>query len=1167
MSKARSSRLANTLRVLLGSTVTALLLSALAVAQTASIKGTVTDSTGAVVVGADVAAHNLDNNSTRTVTTGGSGEYAITNLVAGHYDIAISKTGFRVFKVQQLVLTVDQSLTTNARLEAGSTGEEIQVRGTDLPPVDLDTAQVSNLVESRQIQDLPLITRDPYSLVLLSPGAVQTNTGLGGFSVNGSRERNNNFLLDGTDNNDTSVPGIPDGVLSANPDSTEEFRVITSNFNAEYGRNTGAIIDVLTKSGSNSFRADAYEYGRWNGFGGARDWFNPATGPNGGPMNPYVRNQFGYSIGGPIIKNKTFFFFNEEFDRFRTATTGTATVPTEALKTGKFTFIGSSGPVAVDLTPGSSQNAFNLPLDNTIQKVLALYPNPTSLSGDGLTGTITFPTGSKQNSYNTVAKIDQNFNNHESLSLRYGYDHFFDPDPFHDDVLPGGIGATSSKSIDEGLSADLTSSLRSNLINDFKFGWNHVYATFNCNHSVLDTVGTVDQFGNGTDYNFVDPFSSLGCLDLGDADGQFRKTGTVSYTDGLTWVRGNHTFKFGGDFRDVGESGSDNFFSRRGLNTDSVAIGGPDLIQNVPGETLQLADAASALYGFVIEDFSSEFFNKSGVRQGSDNKFFRQHEYDGYAQDTWKIRKNLTLSLGLRYQFDSVPYEEHGNFSNLLQNPASYGPGQNVVLSIVGPGTGKQLYNSDPTNFEPRVGFSWDPTGGGKTAIRGAVGIFHDRVFGNLFGNARGNPPFEQDYFNFPFQTINSALPAGSFGGATAGPFLSVVPPTTPSAVIPDGSQLAPDLFDIHFRNPVSDNWNVGIQHEFLGNTVVDLSYVGSKGTHIFREVNGNPQDPALVSQLVAFCSNPNSFVNVFGQTTSCTASEVTKANLFNGFDNGVLPMNAVANNAMDSPFFIRSVGNSSYNSLQLKITHRLSHGFEVQGSYTYAHAIDNSGDPIVPGAGNRGFPRNSLNLAAERGNSDNDIRHVAVINYLWEVPLGRGRGYLNSGAVGRIFEGFQLSGITTIQGGLPFDVYSTTDSERSGLSNRADLVGNPFAAGTNPNASQGKVYFTNIDAFAQPAYGGPGNIGRNREYGPGFVEFNVSVAKRMAITERVKMELRFEGYNVFNHPEFTNPGADPAVLGNQLGSPLFGVITSTRSNPDGTTSARQIQVALKLSF
>jgi len=287
MATARYPRVINPFRVVFGSILTALLLTSLAVAQTASIKGTVTDTSGAVVVGADVVAHNLDNNSTRTVTTGDTGTYTITNLPAGRYDIAVSKTGFRVFKVQQVVLSVDQSLTSNARLEPGSTGEEIQVLGTDLPPVDLDTAQVSNLVESRQMQDLPLITRDPYSLVLLSPGTSQTNTGLGGFTINGSRERNNNFLLDGVDNNDTSVPGIPDGLLTANPDSTEEFRVITSNFNAEYGRNTGAIIDVVTKSGTNALHGAAYEFGRWNSFGGARDWFNPRVSSDG-TVNPMI---------------------------------------------------------------------------------------------------------------------------------------------------------------------------------------------------------------------------------------------------------------------------------------------------------------------------------------------------------------------------------------------------------------------------------------------------------------------------------------------------------------------------------------------------------------------------------------------------------------------------------------------------------------------------------------------------------------------------------------------------------------------------------------------------------------------------------------------------------------------------------------------------------------
>ncbi len=1158
-------------KVILGWSLIVLVFSAVALAQSGSITGTVADSTGAVVPGADVIARNVGSNTVRSTISNNDGVYSLTDLAVGTYEINVTRQSFKTFHATAVELTVAQTLTINVKLEAGAISEEVQVRGDQVPDIDLETSQVSNLVDSKKMEDLPLITRDPYSLVLLSPGTIQTNTGLGGFSVNGSRERNNNFLLDGTDNNDTSVPGAPSGgVLSANPDSTEEFRVITSNFNAEFGRDTGAIVDVITKSGTNKFHADAYEFGRWNGFGGARDPFNPGIGPNAGPQNPYVRNQFGYSIGGPIRKDKTFFFFNEEFDRFRTALTGSAVVPTPAFKTGVFTYIDPNGlQVPIDLTQGSSTNAYNLPLDPTIQRVLALYPNPTTLNGDGFTGNIFFPTDSQQNSYNTVAKIDHHFSDHETVSLRYGYDHSVDPDPFHDDVLPGGVGSTSVKSISDAVSANLTSILKTNLINNFIFGWNHIYAAFACNHSAIDGVGTIDQFGNGTDYTF-DPFNSLGCLSLGDSNGQGRKTGTVSYTDSISWVHGNHTFKFGGDFRNVGESGDDNFSSRRDLATDSPGLGGPDLINFPAGpgvETLQLADAASALYGFVIEDFNAEFFNKNATRQGTDNKFFRQHEYDGYAQDTWKVRSNFTLSLGLRYQFDSVPYEQGSNLSNLLGDPASFAAGQNVVLSVVGPGTGHKLYGDDWSNIEPRVGFSWDPKGDGKTAVRGAFGIFHDRVFGNLFGNARGNPPFEQDYFNFPFQTVNSAVPVGSFGGATQGPLPVVVPDTVPSPIIPDGSQLAPVLFDTGFRNPVSDNWTLGVQHQLPGNITVDLGYVASKGTHIFRELNGNPSNPVLVNQLLAICNGTTVFTNAFGVPTTCESTDVTKANLFSGFDNGVLPFNAIANNALVSPAYIRSVGNSNYNSLQLKVTRRMTHGLEVQGSYTYAHGIDDSGDPLVPGAGNRGFPRNSLDLAEERGNSDNDIRHVAVFNYIWAMPLGKGRSYLNQGALGRVFEGLQLSGITTIQGGLPFDVYSTTDSERTGVSNRADLVGNPFAPGNNPNASAGKVYFTNVDAFTQPAYGGPGNIGRNHEYGPGLVVFNLSLAKVMAITERVGMEFRIEGYNIFNHPEFTNPGSDSAALGNQLGSPIFGVITSTRSNPDSTTSARQLQVALKLSF
>jgi hypothetical protein len=1145
--------------------------------QTGSISGTVTDSSGAVVQGAFVSAHHLGTGEIHVAQSGANGAYTIINLPVGDYEVSARQTNFKTFRMPSLTLTVAQSITLNVQLVPGAITEEVTVRADSAAPVDLETSQVSNLVDQQQMKDLPLITRDPYSLVLLSPGTSQTNSGLGGFTVNGSRERNNNFLLDGVDNNDTSVPGIPDGVLSANPDSTQEFRVITNNFNAEYGRNTGAIIDVVTKSGTNSFHGGVYEFGRWNGFGGARDWFNPTIDASGNStkMNPYVRNQFGYSIGGPIFKNKTFFFFNEELERFRTTLTNSSTVPTAAFKTGQFNF-NNDPTTPVDITQAGANNAtptileqFGVPVplpaapaDPTAQKVFALFPNPNIDNGDGFSGTLQFPSGSKQNSYNTVAKIDHHFTDRESVTLRYGYDHFFDPNPFHADILPGNVGGVSSKSLNQGLSATLTSTLTNNLVNNLTFGWNKVYANFGCTGiSTLDSpIPSTDAFGNGWDFG-MDPFTSAGCLSL-VSDGQWRKTGTTSYTDNISWVHGNHTFKFGGDFRNIGEQGENGFFSRRQVGLTVTGTFGVALVQGVPGATLQLNDAASAYYGFVASDFNAEFFNKTAVRQGTDNKHFRQHEYDWFGQDTWKVRRNLTLTLGLRYQLDGVPYEEGANFSNLLTNPASFP----VVMSVVGPGTGKQLYNSDYSNIEPRVGFSWDPWSNGKTAIRGAFGIFHDRVFGNLFGNARGNPPFEQDYSTNPLDTIN-----GFYGGGINGPFpLPSVPQTTPSLTIPlynpntGVGGLAPIIFDTHFRNSASNNWNLGIQKELPGNTVFDLAYVGSEGHHIYRELDGNPPDPGLVQQLLAFCvpSNPNN-------TMGCSADTVIKTNLYIGAELGRLPFDAVQFNALVQPFYQRSVGNSIYNSLQAKITHRLSHGLQVQGAYTWAHGLDDSSDPLVPAAGNRGFPRNSLNLSEERGNSDNDIRQVAVINYAWEVPLGRGKGYLNTGAAGKIFEGMQFAGITTLQTGHPFDVFSSTDMERTGLSGRADLVAgqNPFGSPGSNSTPGLRTWFNNTNAFSlrsdgsgAPLFDGPGNIGRNHFYGPGFVDFDLVFAKQMKFTERFNAELRVEGYNIFNHPHFNNPA-------NLVGGANFGQISSTVGRPDATTSARQLQVALKLNF
>ena len=275
-----------------------------AFAQTATITGTVVDSTGAVVAKAKITVHNIDTNIDRTTESSGEGNFTVVQIPAGTYNVSVQAGGFKVATFNALVLTVDQALTLTVRLEVGDVTQSVVVSGETVAQIDTTDAQVSSVIDDRQVRELPLILRDPYQLILLTPGAIGTNSGLGGFSVNGSREQNNNFKLDGADNNDPGVPAS--GLVTLNPDDTEEFRVINSAYLPEFGRNSGAVIDIITRSGTNNYHGDLYEFGRWDALG-ARDFFNHAADT---PKNPYTRNDFGASIGGPIIKNKTFFFFN-----------------------------------------------------------------------------------------------------------------------------------------------------------------------------------------------------------------------------------------------------------------------------------------------------------------------------------------------------------------------------------------------------------------------------------------------------------------------------------------------------------------------------------------------------------------------------------------------------------------------------------------------------------------------------------------------------------------------------------------------------------------------------------------------------------------------------------------------------------------------------------------
>ena len=1140
-----------------------LLLCGTLLAQTsASISGTVTDPSGAAVADADVTATNLGTGAVRSGTSNATGFYTIPSLAPGDYLVNVRKEGFRTTEFKRLPLSVAQALVLNVGLPLGTVQQSVEVSDDSVAPIDTETSQLSTLVSAKTITDLPLLTRNPYELVLLSPGATQPNNGNNGFSVNGSRDRNNNFLLDGVDNNDTSVPGGGTGILGANPDSTQEFRVITNNFNAEYGRNTGAIIDVITRGGSNQFHGDGYWFGRYNALG-ARDFFNSDPAP----QDPYVRNDFGFSVGGPIIKDRTFFFINGEYQRFRTTLTESRTVPTAAFKSGVFTVPTATGTQTIDLTAGAADNQTGLGPDPEIQRLLNLLPNPNA--GDvipGVSGTLNFASPDSLNAYTWTGKIDHKLTEKEQLSLRYAYGRSVESNQGHSELAPG-LDLLSTPSYQQGVFAGLTSTFRNNLINEFKFGWNKNYAAFNSNCNLFNPITGADAFGNGVDIQVPDgaflngPVNVFGCNTLFDSAGQCRNTGTTSYGDVVTWVKSNHTIKFGGDFRDVRSSGDDNFNSRSllffnrfsGTGFQDAAVSGldPTIASNV-ASTVQ--DLSWFLVGGVFGQFQSQFYNHAGTRVATDNKDFRQREFDGFIQDTWKVTRNLTLNYGFRYQFNGVPFETGGNFSNLFQNPDSFA--NTYSFTLVGAGTGHQVYSNDYKNFEPRIGIAWDPFKDGKTSVRAGYGIFHDRVFDNIFGNARSNPPFQGTFLNIPSTVLTpEQIPA---------PATQPAPGTTFS----NGANQVVTLLDPNIRQPASQNWNFGIQRSLPGGAVLELNYVGSHATHVIRILDAVPPDPALIQQNIASC------VAQGGCLPGDPQGVISGSALYGGINNPgtlVIPPSiretALQTAANFPPSSItRTNADSRYNALQATVTKQLSHGLQIGGAYTWSHATDDSNDPLTPEQGTGSFPVDSRNPnTVSRGNSDNDIRQRGVVDFSYELPFGTGKSFLSQGVLGKGLEGIQISGIVSAQTGHPYTVFTSAfDNGRTGIASFSypDVIGSPFASsGPQISANGVRTGASDLAAFSDTFLGHIGDSGRNQFYGPHYTNVDMVLMKNIRINERFRMQFRSEFFNLLNHPQFQQPGN----IVEQTNT--FGLSTQTITRPDATTSARQIQLALKLLF
>ena len=696
--------------------------------STGSIKGTVTDPQGALVAGATVEAVNTTTNEKRTARTAENGAYSITNLTVGIYTVTADASGFSTATVQEVRVSVAFTTDVPVALSVGGASANVVVKSGDAQ-IQLNNTdqQLSTLLDNRKIIDLPLLSRDPSALILLSPGTVQSNSGLGGFSVNGQRERNNNFLVDGIDNNDADVPGIPGGIATPNIDATQEFRVITSNFNAEFGRNTGAVISIATKNGTNDFHGNGYIYYRSDRFN-ARNFFNVS-----GKADPQQRRQFGASIGGPIIKDKAFFFFNYEGDRFDQGFTITRTVPTARARLGLFDFGGAIG--TIDARAPSVNNPNHFPVRSQMTALLnKLYPLPNTPGPvPGIFENFRFGSQTNDKSNSIATRVDYRVNEKNSLTGSFNLNK--GKFEFCCESFPGVDDSIKSPQKTYLIALNLITTFSPTLINEARIGANRSELFFNgegdpgVGTSLVDAIkaSLISQgaafpatgFGgtNGREIGI----GISGPTGIAPFDTQFRFTGTTVFADSLSMTKGDHSLKFGFEHRRVYTNGASNFGRTENLNFNLPTVFGFPVLTDAGGNDLSLAgntgtvqNFASFLYGLVAQQSQSQYFNKSGQRTDADYRGFRTRELDLFFQDTWRVKSNLTLNYGMRYEFKGVPFEVNGQLSTLVdQDPSGFTPAGGFVFKLVGKNSGsdQKLYNNDYNNFAPALASTGVPGG------------------------------------------------------------------------------------------------------------------------------------------------------------------------------------------------------------------------------------------------------------------------------------------------------------------------------------------------------------------------------------------------------------------------------------------------------------------------
>lgn len=1147
--------------------------------DTAQITGTVTDPSGAAVPGAQVTLTSSEHGITHTAPTNSSGDFLFAALPVGSYDMSVTASGFKKYQVKGVVLQVGQKARTDITLVVGAAQETVNVEGTNVAQVETQSSDLSGIVAGKEITELQLNGRDFKQLVTLVPGVSnQTGSDEGGvgvtannsFSINGGRVEYNNWELDGGDNMDNGS----NNTLNVTPslDAIAEFKVLTSNYGAQYGRNGSGTIEVETKSGTSKFHGDAYEFVR-------NDIFNAPEIFQGGVTPAYKKNDFGYTVGGPVYiphvynqdKQKTFFFWSQEWRKERVPSNFNQAVPSAAERTGNFTDLCApvqTSDCPLDPSTGHPYPGNQVPFnasDPNIQGLLGMIPLPTQ--GNLYLTTITQPTNWREE----LIRVDHNISDNERLTFRYIHDSWSTLNPVPLWTNGGSFPTIQTDFKGPGLSlvSRLASTFSPTLLNEFVF-------SYTTDHISLQDTGAYKRlpgstFGSifpGADrgvlpgINLIDQGSAYGGGFSEDAgyipNGIYNSNPTYTYRDNVNKIMGAHNFQFGAYF----VAGQKN------------ELGGELGAGSYPGFITYDPSSSSTTTGNPFADLLLGNIASFGQQNATIKYYNRYKILEPYFQDDWHATKRLTVNLGLRlslfgtyrekehqaFNFDPSVYQPgktvvnpDGSVSNLTPNggPPSIG---NLPNGIVQCGVGNQpagCVQGHLFNPAPRIGFAFDPKGDGKTAIRAGYGIFFEHGNGNEANSEslENSPPLA-----FAAQQNNIVgYPNIGFGTAAAQLPLSVTSIQTKAVW------------------PYVQQWHLDVQHEIASGTVGTISYVGSKGTHLNRLSDLNQIRPTPASQNPY---KPGEAINANGHD-DCGTSETPSGVPITGqalINLGVAACGA--NPDLFRPFpgygdiaYLVNASSSSYNALQFALRRSMG-GLDLNFAYTYSHSIDDSSDRF-----DSSFV-NAYNPAANRASSSFDQRHILNFGYVWDLPF-----YKKPGLAHEFLGGWQYAGTTTFGTGTPFSVLFNTDNAGvgNGLGSAAyaDIVGDPKAGVGQAGGLEGfgPLYY-NPAAFAAPRGLTFGDSGRNSLRNPARLNFDMSLQKDFALTERTALEFRAEAFNIFNHTEWgaiagdAGSGAGNNSSGtNTISGDVAGDLQAGALRPNFVHEARILQFALKLIF